>query len=68
MSERDGYVCAKWRTFLRKKDIENFAWLSKKPEELKTLAVGDFNIPKCYLIIVFDEGDRFLISWVSCER
>ena len=51
MSERDGYVRAKWRTFLRKKDIKSFAWLSKKHKELKTLTVGDFNTPKCYLII-----------------
>ena len=55
MCEWDGYVCAKWRKFLRnkktkEKDIKSFAWLSKKCEELKTYNVGDFNTPKCCLI------------------
>ena len=41
MSERDGYIQAKWRKFLRnektkKKKNKRFAWLSKKHEELKT--------------------------------
>ena len=52
MCEWDGYVCAKWRKFLRnkktkEKDIKSFAWLSKKCEELKTYNVGDFNNPYC---------------------
>ena len=55
MCEWDGYVCAKWRKFLRnkkrkEKDIKSFAWLSKKCEELKTYNVGDFNTTKCCLI------------------
>ena len=55
MCEWDGYVCAKWRKFLRnkktkEKDIKSFAQLSKKCEELKTYNVGDFNTPNCCLI------------------
>ena len=49
MCEWDGYVCAKWRKFLRnkktkEKDIKSFAWLSKKCEELKTYNVGELTL------------------------